>query len=81
MFNPPDPYPNPGSYTDVLKRMTQRVQQTGISDQIVSMLQQAYEKELAQSQVILSRPERKRLFQQVSKAILDDVLGKIGEAK
>ena len=81
MFNPPDPYPNPGSYDDVLKRMTQRIKQSRFDDQIVTMLQQAFEKELAQSQIMLSRPERKRLFRQVSKAILDDVIGKIGEAK
>ena len=80
MFNPPNIYPNPGSYDDVLKRMTRRMQQNGVDNQILEILQQAFEKEL-QHGIILSRPERNRLFQQVSKAILTDVLRKIDDVK
>jgi hypothetical protein len=80
MFNPPIFYPNPGSYDDVLKRMTRRMQQEGVDNQILEILRQVYEQEL-QHGIILSRPERKRLFQQVSKAILTDVLRKIGDAE
>ena len=80
MFNPPNLYPNPSSYDDVLKRMTRRMQQNMVDNQISQILQQAFEKEL-QHGILLSRPERKRLFQQVSKAILTDVLGKIGDTK
>ncbi len=79
MFDPLN-YPNPGSYDDVLQRMTRRMQQNGVDNQIFEILRQVFEKELEHG-IILSRPERARLFQQVSIAILTDVLGKIGGAK
>jgi hypothetical protein len=59
--------------------MTRRVQQTKVDDQIVEILQQVFEKEFDKESLVLSRPERVRLFQQVTKAILTDVLGKIGD--
>ncbi len=46
-------------------------------NQIFEILKQFFEKQL----VVLSHPERLRLFQQVTKAILADVLGKIGGTK
>ncbi len=79
MFNPLD-YPNPGSYDDVFQRMTRRMQQNGVDNQIFEILRQVFEKELEHG-IILSRPERARLFQQISIAILTDVLGKIAGAK
>lgn len=80
MTNPPDLYPNPGSYEDVLKRMTRRMRENGMDRQIFDLLQQAFEKELGQG-IILSRPERDRLFQQVSMAILGDLLRSFGGSK
>ena len=81
MLDPTNFYPNPGSYDDVLKRMTQRLQQNGIDDQIVAILQQAVEKEIGQHTIILSRPERNRLFQQVAQALVTNALAKIGGSK
>jgi hypothetical protein len=81
MFNPPNSFPNSGSYVDLLKRMTRRVQETEVEDRILEILQQVFERELAKEKLVLSRPERKRLFQQVTKAILTDVLGKLGGTK
>jgi hypothetical protein len=81
MSNQSNFYPNPGSYDDLLKRMTQRVRENKIDNQIVEILQQVFEKEFGKESIVLSRPERIRLFQQVAKAILTDVLGKIGDAK
>ena len=46
MFHSPDFYPNPGSYDDVLKRMTRRMQQHRVHNQIFEILQQVFEKEL-----------------------------------
>ena len=54
--------------------MTRRVQQNKVDNQILEILQQVFEKELGQENIVLSRPERIRLFQQVTKAILTDVL-------
>ncbi len=79
MFNPPNP--NPGSFDDLLKRITRRMQQDKVDDQILGILQRAVEKEFGQENIMLSRPERKRLFQQITKAILADVLGKIDGTK
>lgn len=81
MFNPPNSYQNSGSYDDLLKRMTRRVQQNKVDDQILEILQQVFEKEFGKENIVLSRPERIRLFQQITKAILTDVLGKIGDTK
>lgn len=79
MSNQPDFYPNPGSYDDILKRMTQRMRENKIDDQIFGILQQVFEKELSQGNLTLSRSDRVRLFQQITKAVLADVLGKIGD--
>jgi hypothetical protein len=79
MANDSNFYPSSGSYDDLLKRMTQRVQQHKVDDQIVEILQQVFEKEFNKESVVLSRPDRVRLFQQISKAILTEAFGKIGE--
>lgn len=81
MFNQSNFYPNSGSYDDLLKRMTRRMQQNRVDNQILEILQQVFEKEFGKENIVLSRPERIRLFQQVTKAILTDVLGKIGDIK
>jgi hypothetical protein len=77
----PSNLPGAGSYDDLLERMIRRLQQAGIDGQILEILQKAFEKELGQERVTLARPDRIRLFQQVAKAILDDVLGKTGNAQ
>lgn len=78
MFNS---YQYSGSYDDLLKRMTQHAQQTELDNQILEILKQFFEKELGKENRPFSRPERKQLFQQVSRAILTDVLGKIGDTE
>jgi len=81
MLNQPDSYPSPGSYDDLLERVTRRVQQNKVDDQILGILQQVFEKEFGKERVVLARPDRIRLFQQVAKAVLNDVLGKIGDTE
>jgi hypothetical protein len=78
MFDPPNPLPNPGSYVDLLKRMTRSIHQTQVDGRILELMQQTYERELAKLNVVLSRPERERLFRQVTKAVLTGILQKIG---
>ena len=78
MFNS---YQYSGSYDDLLKLMTRRAQQNEVDNQILEILQQFFEKELGKEHKVLSRPERVRLFQQVTKAILAEVLGKIDSTK
>lgn len=78
MFNS---YQYSDSYDDLLKRMTQHAQQDEVDNQIFEMLKQFFEKEINKEHMVLSRPERVRLFQQVTKTILTDVIGKIESAK
>lgn len=79
MFNPPNSIPEFGSYDEIEKKMLQRVRAAKLDEKILAILQAKYEEELAQQNIMLSRPERKRLFQQVVKVVLNDVLGKLGE--
>ena len=74
-------YQYSGSYDDLLKLMVRHAQQNEVDNQIFEILKQFFEKELGKENRPLSRPERIRLFQQVTKAILTDVLGKIDGTK
>ena len=65
------------SFEDLLKRITQRIQQGKIETRLLDVLQRAYEEELAQEHIVLSRPERKRLFRLAAKAILTDLLAQL----
>ena len=78
MFNS---YQYSGSYDDLLKLMTRRAQQNKVDDRIFEILKQFFEMELGKENMVLSRPERIRLFQEITKAILTAVLGKIGDTK
>lgn len=73
MLTSPNPYPN----YDPLKRMTQRMQSQKVDSQMLEILQQVFEKGLEQENILLSRPERIRLFRQSAKAVLTDMLAKI----
>jgi len=81
MFNPPNSYPNPSSYFDLLKRITQLVQEKKVDQQILQIVQQAFEKELSSENVVLSRPEKTRLLQQVTRAVLTEAITKISDIK
>lgn len=79
MFNPPNSLPDFGSYEDIQKKMIQRVRQANLDEKILDILKAKFEEELSQRNVMLSRPERNRLFRDVAKSVLDDVLAKLGE--
>ena len=79
MFNPPTSLPDFGSYEDIQKKMIQRVREANLNEKILDILRTKYEEELAQRNIILSRPERNRLFRDVVKSVLDDVLGKLSD--
>ena len=81
MLNPPNSYQNSGSYVDLLKRITQHVQQKKVDDQMLVILQQVFENEVDKENIVLSRPERVRLLRQVTKAVLTDMLGKLDDLK
>ena len=79
MFNPPNSLPDFGSYHDLLKKMTQRLMDAHLDEQILGLFQTKYEEELNQRNIYLSRPERNRLYKQVVKAVLNDMLSKLEE--
>ncbi|MCE9646283.1 MAG: hypothetical protein K8S20_09820 [Chloroflexi bacterium] len=73
-----NPYQYSDSYDDLLKLMIRNAQQEEIDQRIAEILKQFFEKELGRESRAFSRPERNRLFGDVTKAILTDVQGKIG---
>lgn len=83
MLNPFGSQQDPGfsSYVDLKKRITQKVQATDVNDQIFQVVQNAFENAMGSEHpvVLLSRPERKRLFSQVLKSVLEDMVRKLDE--
>ena len=60
---------NPISENDLSKRITQRLRQGNIESLILEIIQQGFEKELDKDHILLSLPEKVRLFHQSIKAI------------
>ena len=68
------------SYDELLKRLTRRMQETEVADQMFEIVRQTYDRELNKVNLVslpLSRPQRVRLLQQVTQAVLTDVQRKI----
>ena len=59
------------------ERMIQRVESANVNDQIFQVVQMAYEDALRHENIVLSRPERQRMFAQILKHILEDMLQKL----
>lgn len=79
MHNPFGSQPDSGSYIDLKRRMLQRIQSFKVNDQILEVLQVAYEDALKEEHVILSSPERKRMLAQISKSVLEDMIKKLND--
>jgi len=78
MKNPFGPEPESfHSYDDLKKRMLALIQTRKVYDQIFQVVQNAYENALNTENVVLSRAERKRMFAQILKAILEDMIQKL----
>lgn len=78
MNNPFGPQPNPYfPYVDLKKRMLQRVRSSKVDDQIFQIVQGAYEEALRMENILLSRPERVRMFSQVLKSVLEDMVKRL----
>jgi len=78
MKNPfgPEEYPLP-SYVNLKKRMLHHVQSAKVDDQIFQVVQNAYENALRMENLVLSRPERMRMFSQILKSVLEDMIKKL----
>ena len=69
------PEDTPGSYVDLLNRMIRNVKGREAGERVLEILQRMFEQELEKEHLVLSRPERKRLYRQVTQAVLTEVLG------
>ena len=75
MKNPFGDQKLPGSYHNLQERMYKKVS-ASVNDEISGILQKAYEDALNKENVVLTRPERNRLFSQIVKMVTADVLKK-----
>ena len=81
MFNPPDSQQNPGSYVNLAQRMTTRVQQQNVDDQILKIVKQIFGEELDKENIALEPTEKARLLRHVTKKILTELLESIDSKK
>lgn len=78
MKNPFGPDPESfDSYANLKKRMIALVRGKRVYDRIFEVVQAAYEEALAEENVVLSRPERKRMFSQILRLMLEDMIKKL----
>ena len=76
MKNPFGDQPIPGSYHNLKERMYKKVSGE-VNDRIFEFFQNAYEKALNAENVVLSRTQRKRMFSQIVKMVMEDMLKKL----
>jgi len=48
-----------------------------VNEQILEIIMKAYEDALYKENIVLSRPERKRLFSQIVKLVMEDMIKKL----
>lgn len=78
MKNPFGDQQIPGSYHNLKERMYKKVS-AKVNIQISEIIVKAYENALNEENVVLSRPERNRLFSQIVKLVMEDVIKKPDE--
>jgi hypothetical protein len=78
MKNPFGDQQVPGSYHNLKERMYKKVS-SDVNDKIFGIFQNAYENALNAENVVLSRPERKRLFSQILRLVMEDMLKKLDD--
>jgi two-component system, chemotaxis family, chemotaxis protein CheY len=63
-----------GSYADLHNRMRKSMVESGVKQKIHSLLGNAFEQLLVEERIVLTRPERTRLFKRIEKEILQEML-------
>jgi hypothetical protein len=76
MKNPFGDQQVPGSYDNLKERMYKKVS-ANVNKQILEIMVKAYENALDEENVLLSRPERKRLLSQIVKMVMEDLLKRV----
>ena len=74
MKNPFGDQQVPGDYRNLKERMYKKVS-AKVNEQIRGIMVNAYENALNEENIILTRPERKRLFSQIVKMVMEDITG------
>jgi len=67
------PFNYSSSYEEFLERLRKSLRNQNISENLLSTLQNGFEKALSEQNVVLSRQERVRAYHTVSKEILTEV--------
>jgi len=68
------PFNYSSSYEEFLARLRKSLRDQNISEDILALLKNGFEKALNEQNVILSRPERVRAYYAISKEILTQLL-------
>jgi len=76
MKNPFGDQKIPGSYHNLKERIYKKVSGE-VNDKIFGVLQNAYENALNAENIVLTRPERNRLFSQITKMVMEDMVKKL----
>jgi hypothetical protein len=79
MLNPFGPQREPGlsSYVNLQKRALQNVKAAKVHDQIFQVVQNAFEEAIRHENIVLSRPERMRMFSQILRSVLEEMIQKL----
>jgi hypothetical protein len=77
MKNPFGDQQVPGSYQNLKERMYKKIS-AKVNEQVREILVKAYENALHEENIVLSRPERNRLFSQIVKMAMEDMTKKSG---
>ena len=78
MKNPFGDQKVPGSYHNLKERMYKKVS-AQVNEQILEMMIKAAETALNDENIVLTRPERKRLLSQITKMVMEDMLKKLDD--
>ncbi len=76
MKNPFGDQQVPGSYHNLKERMYKKVS-ANVNERILEIMVKAYESALNEENIVLSRPERKRLLTQITTMVMEDMLKKL----
>jgi hypothetical protein len=80
MLNPFGPDPDFfHSYVDLKKRMLALVKTGKVYDQMFQVVQKAYDETLKTETIGVSQAEKKHMFAQILRAMLEDLLRKLDE--
>ena len=79
MLNPGSAFAS-GSYPELRGRVLQQLRSARINDRLFELIEAACNGALADDDLVLSAPEKRRLLADVLKAVLGEMNGKLGGA-